>query len=168
MLWSETQLLEARARGHPEVLKLDHHREKHTAVRLRNGNIKEACPRSQKRHLANSGLGARQRALTHSMNILQCLWHTALGILQHTAQEPSPLKGRACRSSLSRKTQVLDPGKRAEPNSAINSQGSRRAAQMCTSHLRQNRVSILPACHQGNQLRNRVTHPESDRTRSRG
>lgn len=95
------------------------------------------------------------------------MWHTALGILQQTAQEPPVLKDRTCRASLPRKTQVLGSEKRAELSSAINCQGSWRAPQACTPHLCQNWVSILPAYHQGNQRRKSVTHPDSESTCSR-
>lgn len=115
----------------------------------------------------NSGIGVLQRTFAHSINTLQCLWHTVLGTLQQRAQEPPALKDRTCRASLPRKTRVLGSEKRAEPSSAINCQGSWRAPQTGTPQLCQNWVSILPAYHQGNQWRKSVTCPDSESTRSR-
>lgn len=94
-------MLEARAKGHPEVLKLITTGE--SMLLSDSGMATPKQPAPEAREGTSPGVGALQRALPHCINIPSR--PRALLILQPTAQEPPALKDRTCRNSPPKKTQ---------------------------------------------------------------
>lgn len=94
-------MLEARAKGHPEVLKLTTTGE--STLLSDSGMATSKQPAPEAKQGTSPGVEALQRASPHSINIPSR--HRALLSLQQIAQEPPALKDRTCRNSLPKKTQ---------------------------------------------------------------